>query len=873
MTPMQQMLLGVGAKKKTYMDDVFSTYLYTGNGGANQIVNGIDNTEESMIWMKRRDSASHPHIHDTIRGGTNYLLTNSNGAAGTDNGYHINTFNNNGFTLQNSGGGTNANSGTYASWNFKSAPGFFDVVSFSSDENYSTKTINHNLGSVPGFIVIKKYSASYNWIVWHRDLDTNKYLLLNSSNAASTDSNQVITNATSTQFTIGADHNNGAGDWIAYLFAGGESGAATARSVLFAGNASNGNSQYSFLSSPNTDQLGDDTFALGTNDFTVECWVNPNSFASNSGNKGIWGLGHGSENLIVEVQSNGRINVIKDDSTLINTDNGALKLNEWTHVALVRHSNTIKLYLNGIQKTSGSLTASLDLGNGYEGLRVGNRLGTEHAGWRGYISNFRFVKGTAVYTSAFRVPTEPLTNISGTIALVCQNSAENVATVWPGGGTSVNNYGNETSSSDSPFDDPAAFTFGDSGDQGIIKCGSYVGNGSSTGPEINLGWEPQWIIYKCIDAAEHWLIRDSLRGIGAGTIMDPSLAPNTNGAESNGNRIELTATGFRLTSSHADSNNSGDKYAYVAIRRPDGYVGKPAEAGTDAFNVVYGNSSSTIPNFPSNFPVDMGIYKEPSNTYSWYLHTRLTGGKNLKTDSTDGNQAGSDGDATFDSNAGWGKFGYNTDKASWLWKRHAGFDVVTYEGTQTVQDIRHSMNKSPEMMWIKNRDSATYNWSVYHSGLGDNRFKLYLNTDNDYSNDQAAWNNTAPTSTHFTLGTDATANHNGSSYIAMLFSSVNGISKVGSYTGNGVKTGNVQTLGFQPRFILIKCTDTSSTSWMVFDTLLGINSGDDNLLKLNSDASTSAGDYIDLTSDGFDVVEDLSSVNGNNKKYIYYAHA
>ena len=134
------------------------------------------------------------------------------------------------------------------------------------------------------------------------------------------------------------------------------------------------------------------------------------------------------------------------------------------------------------------------------------------------------------------------------------------------------------------------------------------------------------------------------------------------------------------------------------------------------------------------------------------------------------------------------------------------------------------------------------------------------------------FNNTAPTSSVFTVGDNTYVNATNGNFISMLFCSVSGISKVGSYTGNGVKTGNVQTLGFQPRFILIKSAETAA-NWWVFDTTNGIVAGNENFMSLNTTNSTSAGDWIDLTSDGFDVVEDLSSINGNTKNYIYYAHA
>jgi hypothetical protein len=140
----------------------------------------------------------------------------------------------------------------------------------------------------------------------------------------------------------------------------------------------------------------------------------------------------------------------------------------------------------------------------------------------------------------------------------------------------------------------------------------------------------------------------------------------------------------------------------------------------------------------------------------------------------------------------------------------------------------------------------------------------------EYSNDQAAWNNTAPTSTVFTLGIDATANHNGSSYIAMLFASIEGISKVGSYSGSN--SSQTITTGFQPRFCVIKRTDTLQ-DWVVLDTTRGWASGDDPRLEFNNDsAQNNNTDFGAPTSTGFTLTSTVKT-NVSGGSFVYYAHA
>ena len=130
-----------------------------------------------------------------------------------------------------------------------------------------------------------------------------------------------------------------------------------------------------------------------------------------------------------------------------------------------------------------------------------------------------------------------------------------------------------------------------------------------------------------------------------------------------------------------------------------------------------------------------------------------------------------------------------------MWKRHAGFDVVCWEGNATGVNsppslqVPHSLSKTPEMVWVKNRDGATSQdeWFCYHKGLnsGNNPQEYYLKLNSSAAQDQYTliWNNTAPSASHFTVGSFPGINDDGENFIAMLFASVDGISKVGSYTG------------------------------------------------------------------------------------------
>ena len=221
---------------------------------------------------------------------------------------------------------------------------------------------------------------------------------------------------------------------------------------------------------------------------------------------------------------------------------------------------------------------------------------------------------------------------------------------------------------------------------------------------------------------------------------------------------------------------------------------------------------------------------------------------------------------------------------AYLWKRNAGFDVVAYEGDGVDGGtIKHSMNQAPEMIWIKNRTTSgnTGDWMVGHKDLnaGSSPWNYYLVLNKmqaEYS-DSNPFNNSAPTATSFELDSWDRVNANGSNYAALLFSSVTGISKVGSYTGSSSE--QTITTGFQPRFVIIKNrTNTGNnwtTGWFTFDTTRGWASGaNDKRMRLNDGAGQTTEDWTNPISTGFTINADAGNqLNNNGEGYIYYAHA
>ena len=365
-----------------------------------------------------------------------------------------------------------------------------------------------------------------------------------------------------------------------------------------------------------------------------------------------------------------------------------------------------------------------------------------------------------------------------------------------------------------------------------------------------------------------------MRGIVTGGD-DEKLVMNSNDAASDHDRLELTPTGFKLTDGDGNLNGSNDKIVYIAIRRPDPLVGKPPAAGVNAFAMDVGNSQSIVPNFNSSFPDALGYYREFTTTHDWYTGGRLAGATYWRTDAS--NAASAMTGMDYDTNVGWTRSSGGSALQAWMWKRGPGFDLVTYTGGGSGDIIPHNLNAVPEMIWVKST-SATEPWAVYHYGAngGTTPWNYYgkLNMSSSFSSSPNMWNQTAPTSTVFTVIADNMVNGSPKTYVAMLFTSVTGISKVGYYTGSGSSNTQTITTGFQPRFVIIKDYTGGSNPWYVLDTARGWGSGNDDILQLNDTAAALTGnDWGEPTATGFTVTGGGINLNSSSNKYIYYAHA
>jgi hypothetical protein len=414
--------------------------------------------------------------------------------------------------------------------------------------------------------------------------------------------------------------------------------------------------------------------------------------------------------------------------------------------------------------------------------------------------------------------------------------------------------------------------FGPDGDADIIKCGSYTGTGSS-GLDVDLGFEPQWLLIKNSDAASTWYILDNMRGIVTG-VGDSFLHANATNADTvaSNDLIDLTPTGFKVINTGSGWNSSGNDYIYIAIRR--GPMAVP-ESATDVFAIdTFGSTGDgKEPAFRSTFPVDMQIYKSTTGT-SPVNTARLTQGKYLSTDTTDAENTGSW--AQFDYQNGF--YGGNTTTIShyysWMWRRAPKFfDVVAYTGTGSNQTISHNLGVAPKFMIVKERTTAN-NWVCYLEALGNDK-RMALNAASAVATDTTAWQSTTPTDNAFYVGANTQTNVSGEKFIAYLFGEVAGISKFGTYTG----TGSAQNIdcGFSSgaRFVLVKtyAGTNPNANWNIWDSERGIVAGNDPYLALNStSAEVTSADVIDPYSSGFSLTSS-GVANNSGTSYWFYAIA
>ena len=411
-------------------------------------------------------------------------------------------------------------------------------------------------------------------------------------------------------------------------------------------------------------------------------------------------------------------------------------------------------------------------------------------------------------------------------------------------------------------------------DDSLIQCGSIEGNGNDF-REIDLGWEPQFIMIKRRDSNSggSWFIYDERRNLLSGGADNYLRWDKNNAEDADQQYVTPTAKGFQVgVRGDGDGtyfNNNSRSYLYMAIRRENMATITNARSVYKTL-VNVGNSTGGVERTGIGFSPDLVIGNP-------------TGGKNVLLDMTRGitSMISSDDNAAegteayialmrmdgflIGNNGGVLNSGDDAGSITYNFKRAKGFfDIVNYTGTGSARTVDHGLGAAPEMMWIKNRGVAD-NWAVYY---GDNTDYLIVNTTAATADSANWWNDTSPTTSVFTVNTDHSVNASGEFYIAYLFATLAGVSKVGTVIHSGSSTDVDCGFAAGATFVMLKRIDATG-NWFVWTSERGIVSGNDPYKVWDtSGAEVTNTDFLDPLSSGFQI-----SGNFTDGTYMFYAIA
>ena len=323
--------------------------------------------------------------------------------------------------------------------------------------------------------------------------------------------------------------------------------------------------------------------------------------------------------------------------------------------------------------------------------------------------------------------------------------------------------------------------------------------------------------------------------------------------------------------------------------------------GSDYFNTVLWTGNATARDITTGHNSNFTWIKHRSSAENHNIYDILRGtGNRVESNSTDKEINYTDRLTAFNSDGFSLGTGYNntntTTYVGWSWagggsgssntdgsitstvsaSPSSGFSIVTYEGTNAAATVGHGLGVAPSLVITRNRDSNSVNWRVQHASLGPTKY-LSLNLTAAVGTASSVWNDTAPTSTVFSVANDGGSNGSSQDMVAYCFAEVEGYSRISSYTANANSDGPFIYCGFKPALIIFKNTSTTE-AWSIFDAARNDYNGPDAKMLLpssNAAEATSSGRDIDFLSNGFKLrVASANNPNTNSGNvYIFAAFA
>ena len=367
--------------------------------------------------------------------------------------------------------------------------------------------------------------------------------------------------------------------------------------------------------------------------------------------------------------------------------------------------------------------------------------------------------------------------------------------------------------------------------------------------------------------------------------------------------------GTKTRQGNTDANDIGDFYyappadylALCSANLPDPAI-DPAEDDipADYFNTVLYTGGNNVQSIPVGFQPDLVWAKIRSSAGNHSLYDSARGAeKRLASSTTSAEATFANSLTSFDSDGF--SLGVNPDGdvnnssstyVAWNWKAggtavantdgtiasqvsantKSGFSIVTYTGNGTAgATVGHGLNQPIDLYLMKNRSSAA-SWPAIGKALNDANplptVYMLLNATNAAA---SAAQGSGDSST-IELYSDATNNASGDDYVAYCFHSVEGFSKIGSYTGNGSADGPFIYTGFRPAYVMIK-NATAADSWFINDNKRNSYNLVDSQLFANSSSAEADSRGLDFLSNGFKIRDNSTSHNGNGNALIYMAFA
>jgi archaellin len=905
--------------RNDYTVEGFSAVTYKGNGST-QYIGGVG-FEPDLIWIKERNGGSDHVLFDSVRGVTKRLRSNKTNAEDTVSN-SITSFEPDGFVTGADASQNESSAFNYVAWCWDAGTGSpvsntdgsitstvkanpdrgFSIVSYTGTG--SAGTLGHGLSSAPEMIIVKsRTSGTANWITYSESLGNNKIMLLNLTDAVATSSTcWNNTSPTSSLFTVGThvQTNNSGDNFIAYCFhsvsgyskMGSWTGTGSSLSVttgfkpafVLLKNTSDGTTSWIiFDGTRNTSDPRD--LRLDPNSSDAEStFSNAMDFDADGFTINSSGLSQSGDTYIYMAFADTREAAFWLDDSGNNNDWENNGLTE-SDISLDSPTNNFATW-NPLYDFTGST------------FQEGNlKTGTTSAGLYGYTTSTIAPSSGKWYCELYCTSstTSDKVGLGKTTVVLNGTSSTGIINYHRDGGYIQVDGSTQATGS----------TFG-AGD--IVGIAADLDSGSATFYKNGVSQ----------GSASFTAVGDYFIGI----MQDGRNSLSSNWSANFGQ--DSSFAGVKTPQGYTDANGIGDFYyappaGYLALctaNLPEPAIGPNSATNSDEHfgTALWAGDNDEVVTHGQAFTPDF-VWVKARNSATWWhvLSDRVRGFNNLlSTNSTAAENPASP--------AGWissiddtqynlvgGSNGAPSDDGNfdrtgvtyvgWNWKANgsgvsntdgsitstvsanvdAGFSIVSYTGTGSAATVGHGLNQTPDMMIVKNRNDGTRSWIVYHKDNTSAPETDFLRLDaTNATADYPVWNDTAPTSSVFSVG-DASTNGSGNGIITYCFHSVEGFSKFGSYTGNKAVDGPFVYLGFKPAFIMIKSVQYVD-NWFVFDSARD----DDNIVTAtlypnSSSAETyqsgSSFNPVDFLSNGFKIRGDNGAINDTGAQFIYMAFA